>query len=139
MNNTPLIDRPLSGMQQAFAEEYCKCFVKSRAALRAGYAKKNAHKEGCRLYGDPRIKAYIDEFLDASLKETRGIVLKNIEFWTDTIDDDDADLKDKLRASELLGKSAAMFTEKHENLIKTLDDNGEETGFNFVDPPKKDE
>ena len=127
MNNTPLIDRPLSEMQQRFAEEYCIDFCKGKAAIRAGYSDKNAYKEGFRLANDPRIKAYINEFLGDLTIDTKGIIATNVEYWTSLRGDTDEDTKDRLKASELLGKSAAMFTEKKEVITDLTINNISET------------
>jgi hypothetical protein len=40
------------------------------------------------------------------------------EFWTETMEDDKGEMKDRLRASELLGKSEADFTEKVDHSSK---------------------
>ncbi len=40
---------------------------------------------------------------------------KRQEFWTETMDDEEQTMKDRLRASELLGKSEADFTDNINN------------------------
>ncbi|UOQ53068.1 terminase small subunit [Hymenobacter cellulosivorans] len=55
----------LTTKQQRFVEEYCVDWNCTQAAIRAGYAKKNAGQEGSRLYKKVEIKSAID----ARLKE----------------------------------------------------------------------
>ena len=108
-------DKPLNYRQNLFAEYYTDGDTKGNAtqsALKAGYTYKYAD-QACRwLLGNSRIKQVIE-------KKTAGIRAESVatrqlrqEFWTKTMDDTTANMRDRLRASELLGKSEIDFVEK---------------------------
>lgn len=67
--STVSLDRPLSPIQQKFAEEYLKDMSSGRAALRAGYSPPSAAAIGSRLLKDPRIKKILDEATESATLE----------------------------------------------------------------------
>lgn len=121
----------LTTKQQRFIQEYLLDLNATQAAIRAGYSPKTACAIGVENLTKPNIRAAIDEKLKeiddqktASIKEIR-------EFWSNVLrgneketvlryDNEghqveteiDVSMKDRIKASELLGKSFAMFTEK---------------------------
>lgn len=102
----------LTTKQQRFVEYYDGNGVE--AVRKAGYsgsyetlrsiAKENLTK--------PHIKAAIDAREAKTEKKGIGTREARQKFWTDTMNDPDADMKDRLKASELLGRSFADFTDK---------------------------
>ncbi len=53
-------------------------------------------------------------------KQVSGAVATREErqrFWSEIMHNDEVEMRDRLRASELLGKSQADFTEKHEHSV----------------------
>jgi phage terminase small subunit len=67
----------LTDKQKRFVEEYCVDWNCTQAAIRAGYAKKNAGQEGGRLYKKVEIKSAIDARL-VELSLSAGQVTKHI-------------------------------------------------------------
>lgn len=55
------------------------------------------------------------EIKNTSIAELEGIY----KFWTDTFNDNDAKMQDRIKASELLAKAKGAFVEKRE--IKVVD------------------
>lgn len=91
----------------------------TKAAKMAGFSEKTAYSQGSRLLKDAECVAYIrrlqEEQADARIVSMR--VVKS--FWSDTMLDPDQKMADRLRASELLAKSAGEFVH-----IERLDDGG---------------
>ena len=92
--------------------EYLKDQNSSAAARRAGYKKKNSDVVGPRLLGYVGIKQAIDDAL--SNLERKGIAdrTERQRFWTETMQDRSIEIQHRLKASELLGRSEADFTDK---------------------------
>lgn len=102
----------LNHKQQLFVLEYQKCLNATKAAKLAGYSSKTAYSTGQRLLKN----AEIQQALQHGLQERNDLLIADVsriqEFWTETMNDSDADLKHRLRASELLAKSLGMFIEQ---------------------------
>ncbi len=83
-----------------------------RAMIDAGYSKNYADKNARYLLGiiGGEIKAAQDTITSKKIKSVAQIQ----EWWTNIIDDEDADIKDKIKVSELLAKSQGGFIEKVE-------------------------
>ncbi len=81
----------------------------TEAARLAGY--KQPHSQGSRLLGDVEVQQALK-----SHPKTRARVKTRDdrqEWWSSVMDDGEAPLKERLRASELLGKSQADFVDRH--------------------------
>ena len=87
----------------------------TEAAIQAGYSPKTAYAIGQENLRKPEIwqaiQGRISKF-DVKEIATRE---ERQRFWTTTMNDSTASMSDRLRASELLGKSQADFTEIHEH------------------------
>lgn len=82
-----------------------------------GYSDSYAETLGGQVvYGNIRVKQAIDKELTKVEAKAVATRKKRQEFWTGTMNDDNAQMPDRLRASELLGKSEADFVEKTINL-----------------------
>lgn len=86
------------------------------AALKAGYSPRSAKSQGYRLLK----KATVCDLI-RTRQEREPRVLREIanrqerqEFWSKTMRNEEMELRDRLRASELLGKSEADFVERRE-------------------------
>lgn len=92
--------------QEAFISAYSGSIKKAaaKAGLNYQYCKDLATR--------PDIIAAIRERDKKELKPLIATRQDRQKFWTDTMNDPTADLKDRLKASELLGKSNADFTDK---------------------------
>ena len=102
--------------QQAFVEYYAACGNASDAARRAGY--KNARMQGAQNLSKKEIK----EAIAVLATETRNVRIASMqerqEFWTDILrgkEGYEAEMKDRLKASELLGKCQGDFIDRVES------------------------
>jgi phage terminase small subunit len=96
----------------------------TRAAIAAGYSPRTARQRGSALMQDPRIIDAISRRGAASADPDgliSGIVRSKIatreerqEFWTVTMNDERLPMKDRLRASDLLGRSQGDFLDRVE-------------------------
>jgi phage terminase small subunit len=109
---SPAADRPLTANQQKFVDAYSG--NATEAARIAGYS----HPEvaGCRLLKNAKIASAIRE---RQVKEAEPHIATRQDrqkFWTEIMHgrlaDAEPDLRDRLKASELLGKSECDFSEK---------------------------
>lgn len=84
----------------------------TEAAKAAGYSEKTAYAQGSRLLKDAEVIAAIrarEDKRDSKVIATRE---DRQAFWTETMRDAGQEIGARLKASELLGKSEADFTEK---------------------------
>ena len=102
----------LNHKQQLFMLEYQKCLNATKAAKAAGYSPKTAGSIGFELLKKPEIQQALQHGLQERSNSLIAGVSRIQEFWTQTMDDSDADLKHRLRSSELLAKSLGMFIEQ---------------------------
>lgn len=110
----------LSARQKRFAEVYVSNGLDSKNA-----AKQCGYKEsyGPRLVHTPEVKAYILELnrhIDEQAAETVALQrsyriatkAELQEFWTTVVFDDSLHMKERLKSSELLGKSLGLFIDR---------------------------
>jgi phage terminase small subunit len=121
-------DKQVPDRQMLFAAEYILDWNGTQAAIRAGYSEKGADVQACRLLGNARVRSEIERLLEDPIgrrNEIRVRVLKELEqiaFDPGEIDINynkegeivSVSRRDKLKACELLGKTAAMFVDKME-------------------------
>ena len=106
----------LSPKQRRFVAEYLKDCNATQAAIRAGYSAKTAHSAGPRMLGNVGVALEIQKGQAKHLDSAIATRAERQKFWTDVMTGMvDADMRDRLKASELLGKSEADFTEKVEH------------------------
>lgn len=86
----------------------------TEAAKLAGYSPKTAYSMGSRLMQDPEVIEAIQARGATELAPAIAGRLERQAFWTTQMRDNSAKLPDRLKASELLGRSNADFTEKFE-------------------------
>lgn len=109
----------LTTKQQKFVDAYQG--NATEAALFAGYSKKTAPFIGAENLKKPQVLAAIKARQE---KEAAPIIASRQDrqkFWSLTMSDKNADMKDRLKASELLGKSEADFTDNL-NVRASLDE-----------------
>ena len=102
----------VSPQQKKFVQAYMG--NATEAAIKAGYSEKTARSKGSQLLTKIDIKKAIEQ---RETKQTNKLIAtreQRQEFWTKIMYDDQADMKDRLKSSELLGKSQADFTDKTE-------------------------
>ena len=115
-------DKPLNYRQTLFAEYYAEGETQGNAtqsAIKAGYKETTAYSMGQRLLKHVEVKRVIDDRTQEIRAESVATRKIRQEFWTKTMNDSKANMNDRLRASELLGKSEADFTDKHVHETKT--------------------
>ena len=95
----------MTDKQKRFVLEYKRDCNATQAAIRAGYSKKTAHSIGQENLQKPEIREALQEQLSPLIADAKEVQT----FWTATFRDTDADMKSRLRASELLGKSNGAF------------------------------
>jgi phage terminase small subunit len=107
---------PLSERKRKFVDAFMASGNATQAATAAGYSKKTAKQQGSRLLTFVDVQQAI-----AARAQNDPAVWTRIErqqFWTEVARGEGhyakASLKDRLRASELLGKSQADFIERHQ-------------------------
>ena len=90
-----------------------KCCGNAEKSVReAGYSIAYARGNAYKLIAREDVQAYIKYLRDNSDGVRDIMELNDIqEFWTEVIRNENIDLKHRLRASELLGKSKGAFTE----------------------------
>ena len=111
----------LTDKQQHFCEEYCSNGYNATKAYKTAYpnCKGNWDKLGFENKGKQGIKNEIARIMAITRKETvasRGVRQR---FWSDMMQDNDTPKAERLRASELLGRSEADFTD---NIASTVED-----------------
>jgi phage terminase small subunit len=107
--------RPLNVRQAKFAALYDGNGTET--ARRAGYAgSDNTLAQTARdLLSNPQVQAAIKSRQETELRPLIANRQKRQEFWTEVMQNGNLDLRDRLKASELLGRSEADFTEKMEH------------------------
>ena len=120
-------DKPLNYRQNLFAEYYAEGETQGNAtqsAIKAGYKETTAYSMGQRLLKHVEVKRVIDDRTQEIRTESIATRKKRQEFWTETMQDEAKSMSDRLRASELLGKSEADFTDRiqhaQDKQLKTL-------------------
>ena len=108
---------------EIFVDYYLQDFNASNAARKAGYAcstKAAASATGTRVLAHPYVKKLIKERTAESVTDREAIRKKVMDFWVEVANGDHADAKmaDKLKATELLGKATAMFSENINLAVK---------------------
>ena len=114
----------LKERERRFVEAYMASGNATDAAVGAGYAKTSAHVTGSRLLRKAKVQAAID----TRVAEDPGIATRERrqQYWTQVFEGQGeyrgASLRDRLRASELLGKSQGDFVERvrHDGAIQTV-------------------
>lgn len=116
----------LTEKQRAWIDYYKQGKTAAEAARLAGYRGNNSDVIGSQNV--VKLSKYIadrDELLDRARVADMAEIN---EFWSDTMRDDTADIKDRLKASELRARSIGAFIERREIVgaqtitVKLLDD-----------------
>lgn len=101
--------------QKRFADEYIKTGVAETAALNAGYSPTYARGRSHELLANVGVKKYIEE-QNKRLESEKIADMKEVkQFWTNTMRNEENDLKERLKASEYIAKTNAAFIDKLEH------------------------
>ncbi len=120
----------LTTKQKAFCEIYAKNGGNAKqAAIDAGYSADTAYSIGNENLKKPELLEYIRELSAPAENKRIADATEVKEFWSSILRDDMEKTSDRLKASELLGKSAAMFIDR----IETKEINAAEELKNLAD------
>jgi hypothetical protein len=100
----------LTSKQIRFAELYTG--NGTAAAIESGYSKKSASAQATQLLKNPLIIEAIQEHESVRTEKRIATREQRQVFWTTIMLDDGKHMKDRLRASELLGKSNGDFMDR---------------------------
>ena len=103
------IPKPMNERQKRFAEAYAANPNATEAAKAAGYSDKTARSQGQRLLTNVDVQKYIKELQEEKAAERIATMTDVKIFWSDTMNDKELKRSDRLKASELLAKSAGAF------------------------------
>ena len=116
--------------QRAFCEEYVKNGGNVyKACISAGYSPKYANGKGYTLLRNVQVKAYIEKLMKKVDKTKVKSIEEIQEFWGKVMDDEEAKMQDRLKASENLAKVYGAFININKNettLTGALDVSGNE-------------
>lgn len=108
----------LTPMMQKFADYYLQTANATQSVVLAGYSV-NPSKKSYELLRHPTIVAYIEERNRAIAKKSEkednkklATILNIKNFWSDIMFNENMEIKDRLKASELLAKTYGLFIDK---------------------------
>lgn len=100
--------------RRRFCIEYLKTLNASEAARRAGY-KTRANVAGQRLMINADIKAFISKAINERLEaDKESVKARVLGLWDNVSQDSEQNVRDRIKASELLAKYAGLLTERVE-------------------------
>lgn len=107
--------KQLTRQQVMFCNYYLETGNAYQSALKAGYSEQTADKKSYALLQKPEIQEYLEK-QRAKMDKTNIMTIEQIqEFWTNVITNGKYDIKDRLKATELLGKSLGSFIDRVES------------------------
>ena len=104
----------LSKRQEEFCQQFLVDLNATKSAVRSGYTETTAKANCGRMLADPKVKARINELKAERTKRTHIEVDDVIERLVRVANksEEEGDWHATIRATELLGKHLAMFTDK---------------------------
>lgn len=117
-----LADEKLTVKQKRFCDYYNQNPNATEAAIKAGYSKNTASEIGCENLKKPKIQETIKKVHDSLASDRIASIDEIKTFWTTTMYKQKADLKDRLKASELLARSGGAFVDRVE-VVDSIDIN----------------
>jgi len=103
----------LNERQAKFARGVASGKSATQAAKDAGYGKQYAGRFAAQLLEKPLVQSYLTELNAKIASPDIADASKRQRFWTAVMEDTKTEMKDRLRASELLAKSQGDFIERH--------------------------
>lgn len=104
--------KKLTHRRQAFVLAYAECGNGAAAARKAGYKANSANRQAEYLLSIPDVQEAIRSLSLENMKSSIATAEERQSFWSDTMRNDGVDMKDRLKASELLGKCQGDFIER---------------------------
>lgn len=121
--------------QRRFAEYYAQNPNATAAAKAAGYSERTARQLGQRMLTKVDIQKYIAELQEEAASSRIASISEVKTFWSDTMRSNNERMTDRIKASNLLAKSAGVFIpnpEKNEDKKSNADKYPEDDGYNDV-------
>jgi phage terminase small subunit len=91
----------------------------TETARLSGYSEKTAEQQGCRLLSNVKVSDAIRQRDDVEKHIRVADRVSRQKFWTKVMDDTDETMRERLKASELLGRSEADFIERRDIRVET--------------------
>ena len=88
--------------------------TQEQAAIEAGYSERSARQQAARLLTNDNICDRMNELRGIQEEEVADELRRLKDVWLDVMEDEEERMNDRLKASELYGKSIAAFVEKRE-------------------------
>ena len=107
--------KKLTEKQKRFVDYYCQSGNAEQSAISAGYSPKTARGHSHKLLQNVAIKSAISERNELLEDERIADISEIKQFWTSVFRSGEAEIKDQLRASELLAKTEGAFIDKVEH------------------------
>lgn len=109
----------MAALKDPRQEKFCQLMAvggktQEQAAIEAGYSERSARQQGARLLTKGNICDRMNELRGIQEEEVADELRRLKEFWLDVMEDEEERMNDRLKASELYGKSIAAFVEKRE-------------------------
>lgn len=109
----------LTEKQRTFCETYAENGGNAyQAAIKAGYA--SPQTQCHRLSENVVIRAALEKLREVPTKQRIATREERQSFWTQVMADSSQDMKNRLKASELLGRAHVDFVERHEHKLIDL-------------------
>lgn len=119
--------------QQKFCDYYLQTGNATEAAKKAGYSERTARAIGAENLTKPDIQKYLAEHTQRASNARIADANEVLEFWSTTMRDKSVAQKDRLKASELLGRVLIVEGQKDE------ENEGTTIEFVFRDTSMKNE
>lgn len=118
--------------QRRFCVAYAACGNAAQAAREAGYSKKTARSQGQRMLTNVDILEYVRELQDEAATARIASMKQVKAFWSDVMHNPSEKTADRLRAGELLARSAGAFVHRSADGGEVITANGEFNGEDVI-------
>lgn len=130
----------MTDKEKLFCETYLENgFNATQASITAGYSENSARQIATNILSKVYIRKYLDEQIDLMLSDKKELTKKIIDECKKYafMSDGEMDMlsvrpSDKKQYLEMLGKYLALFNDKSEVVHKTIDEDGNEKGMNYI-------
>lgn len=102
----------LNERQKKFAEYYAQCGNITESAVKAGYSKKYAEGNVCRLLENARICEYIQELTKKSKNDRILTPIQRQEILSDIARNEENSLSDRIKGIDTLNKMTEEYLQK---------------------------
>lgn len=106
------MSRRITARQAAFCRGVAAGKSATQAAKEAGYSQAYANRQASQLLDNPLVRAELETLNRQIAAPEIATIAHRQTWWTQVMRDETRDMKARLRASELLGRSQGDFIEK---------------------------